>query len=178
MGNAFFIKDCDPTFSCEKQVELECKDLRDNYGVQDWFDMSISPLVYSAIILSWVVSTAMAAIIHFNKELHVHPYGHYKVICVVQSIFFSLIVTCPKTCDLRLPELFQWTMLWSPMLHNSESWNGTNGLYLATQVLNGSQTFLVSLTWYSMFFINIKICLSLAEQLRRPFKVPGSWTRV
>ena len=89
--------------------------------------MTISPLVYASLILSLVVSTAMAAILHFTEELHVHPMGHYKMLCIVQSFFFSLLVTCPFTCDLRLPELFQWTMLWSPWAHGDEDWNGING---------------------------------------------------
>ena len=89
--------------------------------------MTISPLVYASLILSLVVSTTMAAILHFTEELHVHPMGHYKMLCIVQSFFFSLLVTCPFTCDLRLPELFQWTMLWSPWAHGDEDWNGING---------------------------------------------------
>ena len=103
MGNIFYVHDCDPNWSCERQVELECQDLRDNYGVQDWFNMTISPLVYASLILSLMVSTAMAAIIHFTEELQVHPIGHYKMLCIVQSFFFSLLVTCPLTCDLKLP---------------------------------------------------------------------------
>ena len=117
MGNFFFIHDCDPTWSCEEQIELECKDLKDNYGVQDWFNMTISPAVHGAIVLSWIVSSAMAIIIHFNKELHVYPMRHYEFLCVIQSIFFSLLVTAPYTCKLQLPELYQWTMLWSPFKH-------------------------------------------------------------
>ena len=137
--------------------------------------MPVGKYVRILMILSWLGSTAMSAIIHFNKELHVHPMSLVEIACLFQSAFFYSYIVSHQICILHLPEVYQWTLSWTVGLYDSK-WQGINGLYRATQTLNGSNYFVLTMVWYIGLYVNFVICLDLLVTLHQPFRKPSNFT--
>ena len=122
------------------------------------------------IFASWLSSTSLALIIHFNKELHVHPFPLQKLLYILQSAYFYTLMIGPTVCNTKFPVLYQKTLVIF-----SSSWEGLHGEYKATQWLNVSQTFLISIYWYFNLFVLKLTIMDLIRVIRSPFKKHGTY---
>ena len=79
----------------------------------------------------------------------------------------------PSVCNMKFQVLFQKTLVIF-----SSRWEGLNGEYRATQWLNVSQTFLISIYWYfSLFMLKLTI-MDLIRVIRSPFKKHGTYIQL
>ena len=101
MGN--LIADCDPAADCESLFAEQCSGLANDDVIQSSLDATFDPVIKAAIGVSWFFSSAMAALIYFNKELHVHPMGLYGCACAMESSMFFMLLTGPVACTWKLP---------------------------------------------------------------------------
>ena len=113
--------------------------------------MEVGWYISVSIFLSFVGSTAMVFCIHLIPELHAHPMGLVMAASAFESALFFSVLISPHTCELKLPNFFQWTLRWT-IEFNSPEWEGEVGLYRATQILNGSTNFFVALFWYNALY--------------------------
>ena len=137
---------------------------------QSGIDLEITPALYAVICISWATSTIMGLIIHFNKELHVHPLQLYKLVFLLDSAFLWSLMIQPYVCDLNLQRVLQKSFgLFSVY------WEGDLGIYKAIYLLDLASTLLSCIYWYISLVINGIIAMDIVYIIGKPFGGYGEY---
>ena len=80
--------DCITDADCQSKIDQHCHSMEKDYVVNAGLPIYMTEGMHGAAFFSMLADLFIAALIYFNKELHVHPMKLFMLVSLAEASYF------------------------------------------------------------------------------------------